>query len=319
MNDRHLRVLHLVAESHIASATPVASNYIAQQLNVSSATIRNDFQALEAHGLLQQPHTSAGRIPTSLGYGNYVRYTLPPVPLTDASRLQIRQYLQQFSGDELFRGFARVAAQMSGYAVTITVSKEIPGTPVQVQLSRQAGSTVEVAVRYGDGSYGSTHATVPEPPSSEVVRMVEEWLNELCSRYPEALNELASLTHQLTSEDSRRLVENIARVLPNAVPRTRIREGLPNLLDEPEGELAPFIRLAVQAVENDTRPAGDHWSLSDDAPLTLHIAEVLAQLQTSVQHSGHNATISMFGPSRMRYKDALSVLAGLRTALPTEE
>lgn len=319
MNDRHLRVLHLVAESHIASAAPVASSHIANQLGVSSATIRSDFQSLEAHGLLQQPHTSAGRVPTSLGYGQYVQYTLPPTPLPAASRRQIRDYLAQFSGEELFRGFARVAAHMSGYAVTITLRPEHPSQPAEVHLARQAGSTVEVSVRYADGSLGSTHATMPEPPAPEVVRMVEEWINELCARYPEALSELASVAHHVANEDGRRLVRRIARVWDKAVPRTRIREGLPQLLDEPEGSLTPFVKMAVQAVENDARPDGVHWRLSDSEPLTLHIAEVLAQLQTSLVHAGQHASISVVGPSRMRYKDALSVLAGLRSALPVEE
>lgn len=319
MNERHLQVLHLVTESHIASAAPVASSRVAKQLQVSSATIRNDFQALEAHGLLQQPHTSAGRIPTTLGYAQYVQYTLPPVPLPAASRQQIRQYLAQFSGEELFHGFAKLAAHMSGYAVTITVSPEHPGNPVRVQLARQEGSTVEVSVKYEGGKTGSAQATVPEPPAPEVIRTVEEWLNELCSRYPEALNELASLANRMADDESRTLVRRIAHIWSETVPRTKYREGLPQLLDEPEGSFASFVRMAVNAVETDARPGGNHWTLPSEAPLTLHIADVLAHIQTSIQHAGQTAHIAVIGPSRMRYRDALSVLAGLPAMLPAEQ
>lgn len=318
MNERHLQVLHLVTESHIASAAPVASSSVAEHLHVSSATIRNDFQALEAHGLLQQPHTSAGRIPTTLGYAQYVQYTLPPVPLPAASRQQIRQYLAQFSGEELFRGFAKLAAHMSGYAVTITVRPEDPGDPVRVQLARQENSTVEVTVRYAGGKTGSAHAPLPEPPAPEVVRTVEEWLNELCSRYPEALNELASLANRIADDDGRRLVRHIARVWNDTVPRTKYRDGLPQLLDEPEGSLAQFVRQAVHAVETDVPPTGEHWTLPSETPLTLHIAEVLAHVQTKLTHAGHTAQIALIGPSRMRYRDALSVLAGLPAMLQVE-
>ncbi|UCD55730.1 MAG: hypothetical protein JSV93_02805, partial [Candidatus Omnitrophota bacterium] len=69
---RRNRVLEAIVKVHITTALPVGSKYIAQMLNLSSATIRHVMFELEAEGYVRQPYTSAGRIPTDLGYRKYV-------------------------------------------------------------------------------------------------------------------------------------------------------------------------------------------------------------------------------------------------------
>ena len=69
---RENQVLEAVIHTHIDTALPVSSNYIARILGLSSATIRNVMFDLESQGCLYHPHTSAGRIPTDLGYRRYV-------------------------------------------------------------------------------------------------------------------------------------------------------------------------------------------------------------------------------------------------------
>ena len=98
--ERQTRVLHLVAETYIDTAKPVPSSHVARHLACSSATVRNEFAALEEQGLLMQPHTSAGRIPTPLGFGRYARDLLPPRPLPYAARehLQTKRNRQQHPG-----------------------------------------------------------------------------------------------------------------------------------------------------------------------------------------------------------------------------
>ena len=67
-------VLAHIVEAHVSSASPVSSKIVAERMggNVSSATIRNVMSELEHQGLIEQPHTSAGRVPTNSGYRNYV-------------------------------------------------------------------------------------------------------------------------------------------------------------------------------------------------------------------------------------------------------
>jgi heat-inducible transcriptional repressor len=74
LGERKKRILRTVIDQYVRTAEPVGSKAIAHLigLSVSSATIRNEMAELESMGLLEQPHTSAGRIPTCMGYRIYV-------------------------------------------------------------------------------------------------------------------------------------------------------------------------------------------------------------------------------------------------------
>src|SRR3954468_12432014 len=84
LDDRKATILRAIVEEHITTAQPVGSATIAgsRDLGVSSATVRNDMTILEREGYLTQPHTSAGRIPTDLGYRFFVdNFTRPNLPV----------------------------------------------------------------------------------------------------------------------------------------------------------------------------------------------------------------------------------------------
>ena len=70
--ERKKEILRAVIDRYVETAEPVGSKAISTELSLSSATIRNEMAALEEAGLLEQPHTSAGRIPTTAGYRMYV-------------------------------------------------------------------------------------------------------------------------------------------------------------------------------------------------------------------------------------------------------
>jgi heat-inducible transcriptional repressor len=74
LSERKKQILKAIVEAHIAEGEPVGSKYIVEnrQLTCSSATIRNEMSELEEMGYLEKPHTSAGRVPSELGYRFYV-------------------------------------------------------------------------------------------------------------------------------------------------------------------------------------------------------------------------------------------------------
>lgn len=74
--DRREAVLEVVISHYIETAEPIGSRYVAKKLNVSSATVRNVMADLKDLGLISQPHTSAGRIPTDKGYRYYIDYLM---------------------------------------------------------------------------------------------------------------------------------------------------------------------------------------------------------------------------------------------------
>ncbi|NTW61546.1 transcriptional regulator, partial [Candidatus Saccharibacteria bacterium] len=72
MTERQIQILAAIIEQHAEIAAPIGSVMLAKLFGVSSATIRSEMAKLEEMGLIAQPHTSAGRIPTDLGYRFYV-------------------------------------------------------------------------------------------------------------------------------------------------------------------------------------------------------------------------------------------------------
>jgi len=90
LEDRRSEVLRALVEEHIKTGEPVSSRAVLERsrLNVSGATVRNDLAALEQEGLVQQPHTSAGRVPTVAGYRYYVDH-LGPGRLRQAAQAKI--------------------------------------------------------------------------------------------------------------------------------------------------------------------------------------------------------------------------------------
>ena len=82
---RKLKILTAIVETYIETGEPVSSKMLTEKLGlqVSSATIRNDMAALFEMGLLEQPHTSAGRVPSHLGYRIYVDQLMRCEPLSD--------------------------------------------------------------------------------------------------------------------------------------------------------------------------------------------------------------------------------------------
>jgi len=100
LNDRQRRILKFVVESHVLKAEPVGSQYVhmAYHLSISPATIRGAMKGLEEAGLLDHPHTSAGRVPTEAGYRYYVDTLMEPEPLPPATRRAIDQEVRRWGG-----------------------------------------------------------------------------------------------------------------------------------------------------------------------------------------------------------------------------
>ena len=96
MSNRRLEILRAIVDEYVATQEPVGSKAIADRhgLGISPATIRNEMAVLEEEGLIAQPHTSAGRIPTDSGYRLFVDRIETVKPLSAAERRAIETFLE---------------------------------------------------------------------------------------------------------------------------------------------------------------------------------------------------------------------------------
>ena len=101
LTERKKQILKAIVDAHIQGGGPVGSKYILenQQLGCSSATIRNEMAELEEMGLLEQPHASAGRVPSELGYRFYVDSLIEHYAMTTHEIAQINHLLRAKMGD----------------------------------------------------------------------------------------------------------------------------------------------------------------------------------------------------------------------------
>jgi heat-inducible transcriptional repressor len=116
VEERKLEVLRAIVEDFIATNEPVGSKALVDRhnLGVSSATIRNDMAALEEDGLIAQPHTSAGRVPTDAGYRLFVDRLTEIKPLSGAERRAIGTFLDgAVDLDDVLHRAVRALAQLT--------------------------------------------------------------------------------------------------------------------------------------------------------------------------------------------------------------
>jgi len=116
VEERKLAVLRAIVEDFIATNEPVGSKAIVDKhnLGVSPATIRNDMAALEDEGLIHQPHTSAGRVPTDAGYRLFVDRLTSLKPLSQAERRAIQKFLDNAVDlDGVLQNAVRALAQLT--------------------------------------------------------------------------------------------------------------------------------------------------------------------------------------------------------------
>ncbi len=130
LNERKSSLLSKIIEDYIATAKPVSSKVLVEKygLDWSSATIRNEMQELEELGYIVQPHTSAGRIPTELGYRYYIAHFMNTQQmLQQRLRLaldQLAQTVDNTDPERFMKLLAKGIAELANEAVLVSVSPD---------------------------------------------------------------------------------------------------------------------------------------------------------------------------------------------------
>lgn len=138
LGKRKEMILSAIVEQYIKSGEPIGSKLLMQSLpiSVSSATIRNEMSELHEMGLLEQPHTSAGRIPSQAGYRYYVDKLMNKGELTDEERAMIKAELERSMGnpDKLLEKAGEMLAKLTGCAAVATTPTDEGATIKHIEL-----------------------------------------------------------------------------------------------------------------------------------------------------------------------------------------
>lgn len=179
-SDRRVQVLHAVVERYLATSQPVGSAVIARQLPIkaSPATIRNDMAELEDAGYLEQPHTSAGRVPTVRAYRLLVDRMVSVIPLSAPQREAISSFLShQPSMEDTLRMAARLLARITGQIAMVSSPSFTHATLRRLEIVPLSGSVFLLIVISDTGRVEQRTIVVPDPPDSSTIADLSRRIN----------------------------------------------------------------------------------------------------------------------------------------------
>ena len=293
MTERQKRLLTLLVELFIESRRPIPSAALARELGVSPATVRYDLADLEALGLVEKPHASAGRLPTVKGIQAYALGLLPPELLPESTSRLLADALDR-AGHEWPRLAAQMAASLAGYPALLRLVPRRPPRILRVHLSPLGGNRVLAVAVLEGGRIREGTLTLSFEPSEELLNQAEEVLKT--PRRPEELPELEGFSPQLDA-----LFKALAGALGTGRPE-RFLGGMGAVLEEPESRDPGFLERLFRLVEG---PLPE--PLAPPGGVNLRVERGSALVQAGFSRSGWRGEVVLLGPERMRYRDALSV------------
>ena len=181
LSERKRKILKLIVESYVATAEPVGSKAIAasEELNLSSATIRNEMADMTAMGLLEQPHTSAGRIPSPQGYRIYVNELMNEhrLSLEETQRINdaLKQKMAKF--DDLLADAGKLVSEMTSYPVYTAAAPSLSHVIRRYDLIRVDAGTVIAVVLLDDESAVNRVMRFPEGIDEGLVKKMATVFN----------------------------------------------------------------------------------------------------------------------------------------------
>lgn len=323
MKERLNRILRAVIESYIENGEPVSSKGILereQDMNVSSATVRNDLAELERLGYLEQPHTSAGRVPTERGYRYYVDNLLPERAVDEELALSIENVAHNSAAsiDEFFKTAISAFSKITGYTSAAVISHSDEDKIIKMEVVKSSDDMINLVVITKSGVVKNSFCRLYFLASDEDVSALNSKLNEYIGD-----TAVGYLDDELFERLEKELAitqknwEFIAGVIKNIV--TSIKKphvfisGQEKMLSYPE-----FYEIHkaknVMSFLNEEEQIYDVLSSNNQDRLNIIIGseiggETLSDVGLVVRrYNGNNSdyTFSLFGPKRMDYGKTVS-------------
>jgi heat-inducible transcriptional repressor len=253
LTERQKLILALVIRDYIETVQPVGSQRLVDQYNldVSSATVRNELLALTEKGYLRQPHTSAGRVPTEEGYRYFVRQIMGHTDLpTPVKRTIVHQFYQAGADIERWmRLAASVLAHQSQAASVVTAPHSEQAVFKHMELISTQGRQVLMVLVLSGGEVIQQMLTLAEPVSQEQLSAVAQSINTLClGLSSEKIANLSGLGSAL-EKDIVKLVQDEMRRSSEVLTGELYRDGLTHVLAEPEFGEMDLARRALRVLE----------------------------------------------------------------------
>jgi heat-inducible transcriptional repressor len=334
--DRRLSVLRAIVEDYVATREPVGSKALVERhrLGVSPATVRNDMAALEEDGLIAQPHTSAGRIPTDKGYRFFVDRLTQLKPLSSAEKRAISTFLEGAHDlDDVIARSVRLLAQLTQQVAIIQYPSLARSTVRHVELVGLTSTRMLIVLILSTGRVEQRVVELPDAISDETLADLRARILVAASgqSITSAAEALGALTGQV-GRDDRKVVAVLAAALVEAMSSERLDGrvvvgGTANLARFGEG-FESSIKPMLEALEEHVvllRLLGE--ATSDSITVRIgHEGPYQELATTSVIATGYGpggpgeealGSLGIVGPTRMDYPGSMAAVRAVARYVST--
>ena len=333
LSDRKLKILHAIIQNYLETGEPVGSRTISKytDLNLSSATIRNEMADLEEMGYIMQPHTSAGRIPSDKGYRLYVDMLMEEKE-QELSEMQEQMLDKADKMDQLLRQAAKVLANSTNYATMVSTPMNNENKLKFIQLSMVDDEQIIAVIVLGGNVIKNKIIDIDEPISNENLLKLNMLLNTTLNGMSiEEINLglIARLKEQagIHSEVVGNVLDAVADVSQVDDDMQIYTSGATNIFKYPElsdNQSAQEIISAFEEKQQLSELVTQTLSQEDNTGIQVYIGDetpVKTMKDCSVVTAtyelgdGMKGTIGIIGPKRMDYEHVLKSMKRLQSEL----
>ncbi|MFU0799709.1 MAG: heat-inducible transcriptional repressor HrcA [Xylanivirga thermophila] len=332
LGDRKLRILQAIIDDYIISAEPVGSRTIAKKygIGISSATIRNEMADLEEMGYLEQPHTSAGRIPSDKAYRLYVDRLMQVKTLSTEQALFIKRFYDEKNSqlEDIISQTARVISDITDYTSVVLrpqLNKILIKRIQLIPIDQAYGLLVVVT---DSGIIRDSVIRLPEGIEPGYLDRIsnmlsERFANRSCAQID--LEVIPDMRREIMS--NRDFFNNIVDALTESMAGRDKKEiflgGASNIFNFPEYHDIEKAKTFLDILE-ETEFIYDIIDKLGDNGVSITIGEEneFTEMQncsivTATYHVGDRmvGTIGVIGPTRMHYSKVVSVMEYMEKAL----
>ncbi len=333
LDPRKAAVLRAIVSQYVGSGEPVGSKTIADRFNlgVSSATVRNEMAALEEAGLIYQPHTSAGRVPTDVGYRYFVDAWARDVhlPADDARRIQRFFTEPRWELEEALRETAALLSRVTNQAAVVFAPALDRSVVRHVELVRLSGDRVMLVLVTDSGRVENHVVMVDEGVDDVQLEQANEMLNRIVIG---ALLETAAETIDRSVErfplELRDAVTSVVKALKEELSQRETErvylEGASNIVDEAKFADLETVRGVIGALEHRRLVlelladalAGDRVSVRIGAENRVSQMQFCSVITAPYGSTGTAlGSLGVVGPTRMDYKRGIATVHEVAAAL----
>ena len=327
--DRQVLILQSIVENFITTNQPVGSKQIAQNIDFSSATIRNDMSKLEKEGLIKKTHISSGRVPSEKGYRYYVDYIKKDYELSNSEN----EKLKQLSGGDIvsennyLEKNAIVLSDLTDCTAVILAPTKTDRRINKIEVILLSSRSILVILVTNIGEVFQQNYKLDADFTAEDIGEINKLLQsyfydvDMATAHVMIHGELEKyLKNKVNNYDM--IVVALNRLLQNKIKKTVALGGKYNLLKQPDIDNVDKLKEVVSLLEDDkivelldNNEVTDKPSIKIGTELKLGNIDDLSLVSSSYNTSKGQGVIAVFGPKRMDYSKIMTLIACVRDNL----